>query len=243
MEKQFKLPEIKSIRFEQISLAYPGQDPIFMNADFDFPVNEVVWLKSPEGGGKSTLLQILAGLQEPNSGKYFINDQDVLEMSFEEFLPYRLNIGYTFDYGGLINNRTILDNLYLPLTYHKIVDAKEAHNRVNEVLKAFDLKKYLQERPAHVPGRIRKLVCLLRPLLMRPQLLLLDDPSVGLGQETLYQYVDYVQKLKKDGCLDHIFVSSYDEKFMSQFDYQVMHLSDGQLYLQQKDEMKKVVHL
>lgn len=238
-----KLPNIKSIRFEQISLAFPGQDPIFLNADFEFPVNEVVWLKSSEGGGKSTLLQVLAGLQEPSSGKYFLNENDVMEMTFEEFLPYRLNIGYSFDYGGLINNRTILDNLYLPLTYHKIVDTKEAHNRVNEILKTFDLKKYLQERPAHVPGRIRKLVCLLRPLLMRPQLLLLDDPSVGLGQETQGQYVDYLFKLKKEGSLDHVFVSTYDEKFMNNFEYQVIHLSEGQLYLQPKNELKKVVHL
>ncbi|WP_374080084.1 cell division ATP-binding protein FtsE [Bdellovibrio bacteriovorus] len=235
--------KIESLKFEGVSFTHEGQDPIVQNVEFDFPMNEILWVKAEEGAGKSSLLQILAGLQIPQSGKYLINGENVVEMSFEEFLPYRLQIGYSFDYGGLINNRTLFDNLMLPLLYHKVVSPEEAKERVNEMFKEFSAEKFAHERPAHVPGRIRKLACLMRALVMRPQVLLLDDPSVGLGQDSVYGFVDHIHRLRKEGYFNHVFISSYDEKFMNLFAYQIIHLDEGQLYYQAVDPEKRVVHL
>lgn len=235
--------KIESLKFEGLSFTHEGQEPIVQNVEFDFPMNEILWVKAEEGTGKSSLLQILAGLQIPQSGKYFINGENVVDMSFEEFLPYRLKIGYSFDYGGLINNRTLYDNLMLPLLYHKVLTPDECKARVDEMIKEFGIEKYAQDRPAHVPGRIRKLTCLMRALVMHPEVLLLDDPSVGLGQDSVYVFADYVHRMRKEGKLKHIFISSYDEKFMNLFSYQIIHLDDGQLYFQTVDPEKRVVHL
>lgn len=243
MADQNHIAKIDTLKFEQLTFAHEGQSPLIHNADFEFPMNEVVWVKGTEGQGKSSLLQVLAGLLIPQSGFFYINGENVLNMSFEEFLPYRLAIGYTFDYGGLISNRTVFDNLMLPLAYHKILSGKEAKARVDGIIKTFDIEKFSQERPAHIPGRVRKLVCLLRALVMQPQVLVMDDPSVGLGQDTLYTFVDYIHNMRKEGHLKHIFMSSYDEKYMSLFNYQIVHIDDGQIYLQTVDNDKKVVHL
>lgn len=235
--------KIESLKFEGVSFSHDGQDAVIRNVDFDFPMNQILWVKAEEGSGKSSLLQIIAGLQVPQSGQYLINGENVVDMSFEEFLPFRLQMGYSFDYGGLINNRSLFDNLMLPLLYHKILDPKEAKTRVDEMMKTFDVQKYAEDRPAHVPGRVRKMVCVMRSLVMHPQVLLLDDPSVGLGQDATYIFADYVHKLRKEGHLNHVFISSYDEKFMNLFDYQIIHLDEGQLYFQTVDPEKKVVHL
>lgn len=235
--------KIESLKFEGLTFSHEGQGTVVRNVDFEFPMNQITWVKAEEGEGKSSLLQIIAGLQVPQSGQYLINGANVVDMSFEEFLPYRMEIGYSFDYGGLINNRSLFDNLMLPLLYHKILDQKDAHARVLEMFKTFDIEKYKDERPAHVPGRVRKIVCVMRSLVMRPQVLLLDDPSVGIGQDCTYIFADYIHKLRKEGSLSHIFMSSYDEKFMNLFDYQIIHLDEGQLYLQAVDPEKRVVHL
>lgn len=235
--------KIHSIKFDGVSFMHPGQNPVLKNADFEFAMGQMIWLKAEEGEGKSTLLQVLAGLQTPQSGKYLLNDQHTGEMSFEEFLPYRLQIGYSFDYGGLINNRSLFDNLMLPLLYHKISTPAEASLRVQELMQLLEIDKYAKERPAHVPGRVRKIACLLRPLVMRPQILLLDDPSVGIGQEASTVYADCIHKLRGQGFLSNVFFSSYDEKFMNLFDHQVVHLSEGLLYAQPADGEKKVVSL
>ncbi|MBL7556889.1 MAG: ATP-binding cassette domain-containing protein [Bdellovibrionaceae bacterium] len=232
--------QIKSLKFEGLFFQHETQDPILNNADFEFPTNENVLIQSVQGAGKSTLLQILGGLIVPQSGKFLINDDDVVDMSFEEFLPYRLMIGYTFDYGGLINNRTIYDNLMLPLLYHKLVDVEEANRRVMEVLKYFELEKFKDERPAHIPGRVRKISCLLRPMMTHPQVLLLDDPSVGLGQETSLKFIDLINKHRAERGLKHVFISSYDEKFMSHINHITVHLDNGLLYAPQTEGNKAV---
>lgn len=235
--------KIEKIRFENICFAFEGSDPVLKNTDFDFPSNQVCWIQSEEGEGKSTLLQILAGLQLPQVGQYYLNDCNVRELTFEEFLPYRLKIGYSFDYGGLINNRTLRDNLLLPLQYHKLTTGKEGQKRVGELIKRFDFEKFADERPAHVPGRLRKLTCLLRAIIHFPDLLILDDPSVGLGAETSEQFLQVIRELREMDHLNHIMVVSYDDKFMKSLNPQIIHLDGGQLYTSLVDGGKSVVNL
>jgi phospholipid/cholesterol/gamma-HCH transport system ATP-binding protein len=242
MSESQRVTAIDSIRFDSLNFSHDGHDPTLTNADFDFPTNKVIWIQSHEGAGKSTVLQILAGLLVPQSGKYILNNDNVTDMSFEDFLTYRLGIGYTFDYGGLINNRTIEENLLLPLTYHNLISRGEAKQRVENILRRFDLMKFKDERPAHVPGRVRKLGCLLRALVIHPEMLLMDDPSVGLGSDTTGVFVDVIHDLRKQGHLKHIFVTSYDDKFMGLMDYDCIYLDQGQLYLEAEDATKKVVN-
>lgn len=238
MEVKIQIPKINKLRFEGVFFQHDNQDPILQHSDFEFPAEETVLIKSLQGAGKSTLLQILAGLIMPLSGKYLINDENVMDMSFEEFLPYRLAIGYTFDYGGLISNRTVYENLMLPLLYHKLIPAVEAEKNVKELIKKFDLEKFKDERPAHIPGRVRKIACLLRALVADPQVLLLDDPSVGLGQDIALRFLDLLETHKKQKGLKHIFITSYDEKFMSLIPHKVVHLDNGFLYHHEEEEKK-----
>lgn len=232
------LPKIDTIRFEGMSFAHEHQDPVLMNCDFDFPADRIVRVKSPEGAGKSTLMQLMAGLLLPSSGVYALNGQNVVDMTFEEFLPYRLQIGFTFDYGGLINNRTIRDNLLLPLVYHKLIPDEEAQLRVKFLIDRFELGKFADERPAHIPGRVRKLAVLLRAIVINPQILILDDPSVGLGEATQDQFLELLHDLRGKGYLRHVFISSYDEKFMGQVPHEIIHLDGGLLYHQPMDTKK-----
>lgn len=235
--------KIEKIKFENLCFSFEGNEPVLKNTDFEFPENEVCWIQSEEGQGKSTLLQILAGLQMPQIGQYLINDQNIRDMTFEEFLPYRLKIGYSFDYGGLINNLSLRDNLLLPLRYHKLVTPKEGYLRVDELIKRFDFTKSANERPAHVPGRLRKLACLLRSIVHRPDLLVMDDPSVGLGAESTESFLQLIKELRNEGFLNHVMVVSYDEKFMRSLNPRIIHLDEGQLFTSVVDATKGVVNL
>lgn len=234
---------IERLRFENLTFQYEGQDPVFTNVDFEFPLNETVWVRAEHGRGRSTLLQILAGLQIPTGGAYFINDENVTEMSFEEFLPYRLQIGYGFDSGGLIHNRTVFENIVLPLHYHKTVTAAEATERVHEYLNVFGLMKYRDLRPSFISGGTRKLACLIRAMVLHPQMLLLDDPTVGVAQETALKYFDLLNNLRSQGILNHVFVSSFDPKFMSLIDHVEVFIDGGILHSTPHETEKKVVAL
>lgn len=236
--------KIESLKFENLIYGYESEGLIFDKVDFDFPMGEIVWVKAESGSGRSSLLQIMAGLQYPQKGSYLINDQNVTEMSFEEFLPYRLKIGYGFDFGGLINNRTLLENTTLALVYHKVMNQEEADIKMRSYFKNFGALKYADQRPAMVPGGIRKLTCLIRALATEPDVLLLDDPSVGVGQENILKYFDVIQELRKKGKCQHVFVSSFDEKLMSCLEHNEVFIDQGQIYKNcTTDGEKKVVCL
>jgi phospholipid/cholesterol/gamma-HCH transport system ATP-binding protein len=232
-----------SLRFENVSYFHEGQDPILENADFEFPTEQVCWVKSEEGEGKSTLLQLLAALEVPKIGDYYINDRSVRDMTFEEFLPTRIKIGYSFDYGGLLSNRTLRDNLLLPLLYHRLVPTKQAHAKVNDLIELFDFVKFADERPAHVPGRLRKLTCLLRSVVHEPELLVMDDPFVGLGAETSEKFIAHLKELRMNGKVQNLFLSSYDDQLCQKLNPVVIHIDAGQIYQTVTESVKKVANL
>lgn len=233
---------IQSLKFEGVGFNYEGHDPLFQNTDIEFPVNSVNVFRGEHGAGRSTILQILAGLQSPTQGKYYLNGLDVTEMSFEDFLPFRLKMGYGFDMGGLISNRTIYENLILPLVYHNLCSKEEAHDRVMFYIDRYHLNKQKNERPAHVSGGVRKATCIIRALITEPEVLFLDDPTIGLTKDMAQILGDSIQRHMKDHGLHTVFISSYDEKFIALFEHQLLYLESGQIY-RSPDSEKKVVSL
>ncbi len=237
-------PIIKSLSFENLTFCYDSGSTIFEEVNFDFPMDNFAWIRSHhKGSGRATLLQIMAGLAPINSGKYLINEENVSEMSFEKFLPYRLSIGYSFGMGGLLHNKTLLENLTLPLLYHKLCSPEEAETRVNSYMQEMGILRYKDQRPSGVQGSVRKIACLLRPILINPQILLLDDPSLGLGQDMILKYFDLIQGLRQQGLAKHIFISTYDEKLMSLIEYREIFIDQRQLFSSDQGSEKKVVHL
>ncbi len=226
---------IKSIEFKEVSFSFENQDLILDKASIVIPIGETISLRGDRGSGRSTLLQLLAGLQMPTLGHIDFNGINVTDMSFEEFLPYRLKIGYTFDLGGLISNRTLYDNLILPLDYHSICPANEAKDRVNYYIDKFGLQKSKDMRPANVSGGVRKLTCLIRSLLLEPEILLLDDLTVGLSKPQVELFCSCLVDLRKQNKTHTVIFSSYDEAFVRQIETASIYFESGQIYLHQTE--------
>lgn len=233
---------IQSLRFESIGFRYENSDPVLKNVDFAFPMSITNIIRGEHGSGRSSLLQIMAGLLIPQEGRYLINEKDVAQMSFEEFLPYRLSIGYGFDLGGLISNKSLYDNLVLPLLYHRMTTPEKAHQRVIEYMERFNLIKYKDQRPAHVSGGIRKTTCVIRSIIMAPEILILDDPTVGLSKESTQIFADCIFELQKEGHTHTAFISSYDENFISQFPHENIYL-EGAMLFKDPEQSGNVVNL
>ncbi|MFN9067720.1 MAG: ABC transporter ATP-binding protein, partial [Bdellovibrionales bacterium] len=94
-----------------------------------------------------------------------------------------------------------------------------------------------------VSGRLRKLACVLRSVVHEPDLLVLDDPFVGLGQETSEKFIQLVQEARHRGKMQSVFLSSYDEKLVQKFSPSVLQIDGGQIYLNVNENTKKVANL
>jgi ABC-type transporter Mla maintaining outer membrane lipid asymmetry ATPase subunit MlaF len=200
---------ITSISVQDLVVGF--DKPIVSGLSFNLKQGDCVSLHGPSGGGKSTLLRTLSGLIEPLSGKIFLNDINLVELSFEEFLPLRLNMGVSFDLGGLLSNRTIWDNMMLPLLYHKIYNFDEAEARADRLASSFGFLKYKNERPASIPGGIRKAACVARALLLDPQIIFMDEPTTGLNNEGIRALDFEMGRLMKRNAI--VVFSTRDNEF------------------------------
>ena len=147
-------------------------------------------------------------------GKLFYNNDDVLDYSFDEFQNYRLNVGYSFDYGGLLNNKTIKENILLPLHYHNELDAEEAEKRVEDYLARYMLEEFADLRPAMTPGYVRKLACVVRSLALDPEVLFLDGPTTAVDKERANILVNEIANSVQQGKVKIvIFTTTYESGF------------------------------
>lgn len=172
------------------------------------------------------LMKSLSCLNENVSGFYLLNNENILGMSFEEFLPYRLNMGYSFNEGGLLSNKTIKENLVLPLQFHSI-EANESLKRVDEIIEFFEIAKFKDHRPAMIPQPIRKLTSIIRALLISPQILFLEDPASGLRQEVVKKIKYLIRHYKKQNPKLTVFLLDENKSIWLDFSPENLYFSQG----------------
>lgn len=174
------------VKFENISMAYHTQDKeIFAldNLNLSIRNEEILGIVGPSGCGKSTLLSLAAGLIKPSKGKVFFKDKEVTE-------PLK-NMGYMFQKDQLFDWRNIFDNVIIGLELQKKLDG-EAMDEARELLINYGLGDFLNSFPNQLSGGMRQRVALIRTLLLKPDILLLDEPFSALDYQTRLAISDEV---------------------------------------------------
>lgn len=155
-------------------------------------------LVGPSGGGKSTLLRILAGLDVPIAGSVAF-DGKPLPRNEAGLIGYRRSVGTVFQAYNLFPHLTAMQNLLLPLVQvHGLTEAA-ARERVREPLQRFGLDAHAHKRPAELSGGQKQRVAILRALVVRPQRLFLDEPTSALDPEMTGEVLDMIGELKVAG--------------------------------------------
>jgi polar amino acid transport system ATP-binding protein len=155
-------------------------------------------LVGPSGGGKSTLLRILAGLDLPAAGTVAF-DGEPLPRDEPGLLAYRRSVGTVFQAYNLFPHLTALENLLLPLTHVHGLGRPEALERVREPLERFGLAAHAHKRPAELSGGQKQRVAIVRALVVRPRRLFLDEPTSALDPEMAGEVLDMIGELRGTG--------------------------------------------
>lgn len=208
--------DIQSIEFRDVSIGFDGQETIFEELNYTLQLNQNIRIAGDTGIGKSLLLKLIIGLMMPQKGEYLLNGKSVQNMSFEEFTPYRLGMGYSFEFGGLMHNKTLLENIILTAQYHTNYFNFDAEERALDLMKRGGIYKSAYLRPSMVPGSHRKMTILLRAFLTRPQILLLDEPAAGLNDEGLNFIVDLIAEEKRTGNLKNVLFVTNNQDLSNQ---------------------------
>ena len=183
-------------------------------------------LVGPSGGGKSTLLRIMGGLEYPDSGEVELNGERIV-FTEEALLQHRRSVGTVFQAFNLFPHLTALQNITLPLEKVHGRTPAEAEEIARQLLVRFHLDDHAAKRPAELSGGQRQRVAIARALSSKPRLLLLDEPTSALDPEMTAEVLDAILELREEG-LDFILVT-HEMGFARRVADQVAFLADGRI--------------
>ncbi len=169
--------------------------------DLTIDRGEFVAVMGPSGSGKSTLMNILGCLDRPTDGHYFLDGDDVAEMTTDQRAEIRnLRIGFVFQSFNLLARTTALENVELPLLYgNGVLGAAERHKKAMQVLEKVGLKGREKHHPSQLSGGQQQRVAIARALIVDAPILLADEPTGNLDSRTSEEVMGLFEELNQQG--------------------------------------------
>ncbi|GAA5187179.1 cell division ATP-binding protein FtsE [Ferrimonas gelatinilytica] len=214
------------IRFEQVSKVYSGGRSALDNVDFHIAPGEMAFLTGHSGAGKSTLLKLITAIERPTMGKVLINGADVGSLSRRAVPFLRRDIGIIFQDHNLLMDRSVYDNVALPLLIEGFSN-REIGKRVEAALDMVGLGDKLAYAPIHLSGGEQQRVGIARAVVARPPMLLADEPTGNLDPKLSMEILRLFETFNRAGTT--VLIATHDLGLIARMRYRTLTLKQGRL--------------
>jgi putative ABC transport system ATP-binding protein len=189
---------------------------------------EFVALLGSSGSGKSSVLNLIAGLDRPTSGVVIVQGRNLAQLSREELSKYRLHtVGMVFQSFNLISSMTLEENVELPMRFAEVERGKR-QNLAHDALQRVGLVARMKHRPSELSGGEQQRAALARALINRPQLLLADEPTGNLDSRTGTEIMNLVRDLNRQLEMTVVMVT-HERALAERYAERLIFLADGKL--------------
>ncbi len=214
------------ILFDQVSKRYEGGNEALSRVNFHLKAGEMAFLTGHSGAGKSTLLKLIALIERATTGNVIIGGKNLNKIN-RHTLPYlRRNMGIIFQDYQLLYDRTIYDNVAIPLIISGYSSA-EVKKRVHAALDKVGLLRFEKKYPLTLSGGEQQRVSIARAVVNKPALLLADEPTGNLDPDLSREIMDLFLAFNQVGVT--VLIATHDIPLISKLNKPIVHLSQGQL--------------
>ena len=220
-----------AIRTENVCRHYAMGESLIRAVDgisISIPSAEFVALLGTSGSGKSSLLNLIAGLDRPTSGAVLVEGNNLAALSREALARHRLRtVGMVFQSFNLIPSMTVIENVELPLRFAE-VDRSQRDSLAREALERVGLSRRLDHRPSELSGGEQQRTALARALINRPKLLLADEPTGNLDSHTGTEIMNLIREFNESLGMTVVMVTQ-ERALAEQYAQRLVFLADGKL--------------
>jgi phospholipid/cholesterol/gamma-HCH transport system ATP-binding protein len=198
------------VEFRNVHFSYGPQAKIIDGVSFGLRKNETLVILGGSGSGKSTILRLLLGLIDADSGEILVKGKDITQLKEAELVPLRKTVGMVFQDGALFDSLTVGENVGYFLLEHGMDnrrDFPEVERRVRAVLKLVGLEHTIDMMPSELSGGMRRRVAAARTLVYQPELILYDEPTTGLDPATCENMTKVINDIKREAGVTSIMVT------------------------------------
>jgi cell division transport system ATP-binding protein len=214
------------IKFTQVHKRYPGGYEALRNVSFSVDEGEMVFLTGHSGAGKSTLLKLVAAIERPNAGSVIVKGQNVGSLKIRALPFLRRNLGLVFQDHKLLFDRTVFDNVILPLQICGF-DHRESTKRVRAALDKVGLLQREKSNPIALSGGEQQRLCIARAIVNRPTILLADEPTGNLDKGYAEDIMSIFKSFHQVGVT--LLISTHDEGVLTRHGERILNLKHGEL--------------
>jgi cell division transport system ATP-binding protein len=214
------------ITFIQASKRYPGGHDALLNVSFELQQGEMAFLTGHSGAGKSTLLKLIALIERTSRGQVLVNGENTAKVKRRRIPYFRRNIGIIFQDHQLLFDRTVFDNVALPLVIAGF-PVTEIGRRVRAALDKVGLLNKEKSYPITLSGGEQQRVGIARAVVNKPSLLLADEPTGNLDPELSWEIMQTFEQFRQVGV--SVLVASHDLELINRMGHRILRLKNGQL--------------
>jgi cell division transport system ATP-binding protein len=214
------------VSFSAVAKRYPGGQEALKNVSFSLQAGELAFITGRSGAGKSTLLKLIPAIERPSSGSVLVNGQNVGALK-RAAIPYlRRNIGLVFQDQKLLYDRSVFDNVMLPLAFSSHAP-KEAARRARAALDKVNLLGREKANPVQLSGGEQQRLAIARAVVNRPALLVADEPTANLDAESAARILEIFVAFNQVGVT--VLIATHDQALVARYGKRVLHLEAGKL--------------
>jgi cell division transport system ATP-binding protein len=212
------------IRFKNVNKTYPGGFLALKQVSFDLKAGEMAFLTGHSGAGKSTLLKLMSLMEKPSSGSIQINGTELSNIKYKEVPYVRRGIGMIFQHHNLLMDRTVYDNVALPLIIEGF-GAKEIRKRVDAALEKVHLTSKIRCYPYMLSGGEQQRVGIARAIVNKPPLILADEPTGNLDPKLSLDIIKLFEEFNAVGVT--VLIATHDLGLIARMKYRTLTIKQG----------------
>lgn len=216
------------IHFKQVSKRYLGGQEALTQVNFYLKQGEMALLTGHSGSGKSTLLKLIAKLDSPSSGQIEVNGVQLNKLRNSQIAKFRSKLGIIFQTSHLLNDKTVFDNVALPLQIQGY-NYPLLKKRVQAALDMVGLLNKQKMMPTHLSGGEQQRISIARAIVHKPELLLADEPTGNLDPYLSIEIFKLFSQLNQSGVT--VLVATHDLGLIAGMKHRILMLKGGRLYV------------